>query len=1243
MDPGTQRMLERARARRQKLDEQLKSAGHKRSPLQENNVSQFVKVTTEVEVVLNSSDPVKKVNVSPTKVEVSSVKRQDDISTSPKENISTGSVDMDNNRERNIRSQLKRLGALYSDSHISSPIHRTENHFSVENESGKSGKSTARVARFAALADNIKQWEDDLSHPSCGSKYLNEPASSAKTNEEASQKKIEECEERMSKKTSENRKKENGAKLKQPFSSKIEPEAAPKKIVWDEKVLQTLEAQGFTRSCSNARLVYDYSNHSSQDTSKEVLKQSTSNAKARKEQISNGIGQIQDEVSASGDRAIMPSTSQKISGSNIAHSVSPVKKINEGKLECKKESPKKLEGNSVPGKPLGSPRKVLTGSPKAGSVLHKASLFESTSPNKKVKDPAELPISERMAFFERNKGQALIPKAAFSMPVPSKYLESSATHKNQQSYSPEKGKLPGKIENTCKAQVVEFPPKISNEEKAIAISTVESNVSNKVLSCRSIFEQPSTEKVSSNIFSEQAERQKDIEMLRNRWNQNKNLASETLDEKPHKIQEKNMPVPPPPPPLPVESGLSQAQKSFTALPQVTQMIPKSSPIKVCPSKGTTDLEIVEQIHESPKKTQDFSELCKIKKIRVSPPKPGNLYPCLSDIEVTTEAESELPDETERDSASESSIVTDSDDGNTSFGREILEAAGIHRIPENTSQLHHQKMDSSESDLSESAVLADIDGCIDEALEGYDSSSDSDQGGPTPPKRTRDFSRSPPKGKRNAKQSPNSKPSQSFRYTPGGHSNGGSPTKSPSRNISMQVVEGDQEMPLMHSVSFYRRQQNMALKNTPVRQIVRLPEISKEIHSAQSSVKEDEVVRKKIAELLDEVSKQQTVISQASQALNLCLSTVEFSGSAEQVEGERLLLLATHKRQAALHEIQRLKVEGSLKPESEAGRTGVSLDKGSLVLTNVALTLKKDYIRKLPAEDTCYHFVCLVRSQDQVLVTPVLAATSQNLQENCNLVWNSPLRLVDLYSDFKVTLEVYCLQTRKEMLPHNVKYHIGNKKETSKSWLTPKKPKQESRLIMPSIHSPAGPSAVRSPEFRMAGYVVFSLREMSRTHFTLNKVSYSSPLEGNIQLRMKSELSVDVSERGFLTMFEDISGFGAWHRRWFVLNGSVLSYWKYPDDERKIPIGQIDLNSCTTEQIGLVSRDICARPNTFLLETTRPAQPEDKDSLVVVTSGNHTVIRNLLSADTKEERIVWCGQINKALTMLRAWGKKQEGM
>jgi len=50
--------------------------------------------------------------------------------------------------------------------------------------------------------------------------------------------------------------------------------------------------------------------------------------------------------------------------------------------------------------------------------------------------------------------------------------------------------------------------------------------------------------------------------------------------------------------------------------------------------------------------------------------------------------------------------------------------------------------------------------------------------------------------------------------------------------------------------------------------------------------------------------------------------------------------------------------------------------------------------------------------------------------------------------------------------------------------------------------------------------------------------------------MASELHLDSEQHGFLTMFDDISGFGAWHRRWCVLDGARLAYWKYPDDEKK---------------------------------------------------------------------------------------------
>lgn len=89
-----------------------------------------------------------------------------------------------------------------------------------------------------------------------------------------------------------------------------------------------------------------------------------------------------------------------------------------------------------------------------------------------------------------------------------------------------------------------------------------------------------------------------------------------------------------------------------------------------------------------------------------------------------------------------------------------------------------------------------------------------------------------------------------------------------------------------------------------------------------------------------------------------------------------------------------------------------------------------------------------------------------------------------------------------------------------------------------------------------------------------------------------------------------------------------------------PIGSLDLRGCTTKVVGLVSRDICARLHTIMLEFSRPAKDNDIESLILIKNGNEITTRHLLSADTKEERIEWGNQFNKALSILRAWGGTQ---
>ena len=132
-------------------------------------------------------------------------------------------------------------------------------------------------------------------------------------------------------------------------------------------------------------------------------------------------------------------------------------------------------------------------------------------------------------------------------------------------------------------------------------------------------------------------------------------------------------------------------------------------------------------------------------------------------------------------------------------------------------------------------------------------------------------------------------------------------------------------------------------------------------------------------------------------------------------------------------------------------------------------------------------MCLIKCCEQVISTSLTAtvATSAKTLED-RVTFPDTVQINNIYTDFTVTFEVYCLRAQEEVLPHDIKYHI-NKKASSK--LTPKKAKHDSKLIRPPKESPAGPQAVRSSTFALMGYLVFSIQNMNKTHWTLNNVSF----------------------------------------------------------------------------------------------------------------------------------------------------------
>lgn len=1016
------------------------------------------------------------------------------------------------------KDRLNRLGQLYAggdDANISSPIHRTEENFLIDPD-----KEERTISKFekidkgkglkglANLAETINQWED-----------IAKPSSTEKGSIET----------KKSKKGPAPKPSTPTKKQEQLGSKKLE-NANEKKIKWDKSVLESLESQGFTKTKSDSRLIYEY-----------------------------------------------PSSPEKKQDKNIIKT--PFRKV---EVNTKDNSPKKITTNAI---------------------SDKTAFFENSNQTKGTKDPSLLSLSERKALFEKNKGEVLLPKAPFGMSIPindtkkqnkpflskfaqSPFIKADESNNANKKLTPKKYPAPPitndkKIEKSSPVKTVQktiSPVKSTVQQAGGIASTVAALMEKK--------NTISQDQIESRV---KAEREKEMELLLNRFNKKKEsyptnaIVEESESEKEEECSE-------------VDSMLKNNEEIIAA---------------ASPQRDNENQRLSNKRHSmSPKVAAVLED---VKRIKVSPAKPGRLYPNLSDIEAATETENEETAESTRSNSFDNSF--ESGDADTSFGREILEAVCKNNTP-------HKRANYPESDLSD--VLDDMDDYLDEAM-AY--SQAMKELGPTPPKQTKST------GFGNEVQTSNSFNYKAFSKSSLEQQDFKSPLKvrSPRKSIESQnyIVEGNNVLPLTHTVSFYRKQQAM-VPTSPTRQITHITPVDED----SSEENTDQIVLEKIRKLQLEVNKQQMIISQTSQALNICNTTLEFMGSTEQVEAEKVLLLSTHRRQAMMNEIQRLNIEGTLTPVNKHAQD-VPLEKGSLTITNIVLPLKKEYVRALAAAGgKGHHVVCLVKCGEQVVPSKLVSTVATNVKNpEYDLKIPDSIVLKDIYSDFAITFEVYCLQAQEELLSHEVKYHIN--KKSSKS--TPKKSKHDSRLVRPIKESPAGPQAVRSPSFALMGYMVFSIKQINKTHWTLNNTPSMSPLEGSVNMKLSCELTVSVEQRGFLTMFEDVSGFGAWHRRWCLLKGHTLCYWKYPDDEKKsAPIDSLDLRYCITKEVGPVSREICARLYTFLIETEREPRSTDKDTLVTICKKDKTIVRHLLSADTKEERVQWCAKFNAALTALRLW-------
>ncbi|XP_039665922.1 anillin isoform X10 [Perca fluviatilis] len=403
-------------------------------------------------------------------------------------------------------------------------------------------------------------------------------------------------------------------------------------------------------------------------------------------------------------------------------------------------------------------------------------------------------------------------------------------------------------------------------------------------------------------------------------------------------------------------------------------------------------------------------------------------------------------------------------------------------------------------------------------------------------------------------------------------------------------------------------------------------------------------KEKIAALNEEAGKLQSVISQTLQALSCCTDEEHGRGSLEEAEAEKLLLVSCERRSALLAEMARLREERNSGDAAGEDREDVSQQacRGTVGITNIQLPLKVEFVcssHNRTGRPSHYFFVLIRYGPCNIVATPL--ATAADAQNGDTISFPTSVTLKDIRSHFEIDVEVYSLS-------HTSGSNCSVDRTTTKSRVTPRKLLNTITRSSNSLTTGALPAlnTRRSSNFCLVGSHKITLASLGHSKFPLDKmklegkirrllgdefqekVPFLSPLEGNIYLRLDSEGHSDVQHQGFLTMFEMISGYGVWHRRYFVLVGCNMYYWNHPNDqETKDAEGSISLSSSPGQCVRPVKRDACARPFTFeLVSNIKRQQDASQEALA------------RFSADTKQESLDWMEKLSQALLDFHTWNR-----
>ena len=167
----------------------------------------------------------------------------------------------------------------------------------------------------------------------------------------------------------------------------------------------------------------------------------------------------------------------------------------------------------------------------------------------------------------------------------------------------------------------------------------------------------------------------------------------------------------------------------------------------------------------------------------------------------------------------------------------------------------------------------------------------------------------------------------------------------------------------------------------------------------------------VKELLEKVKIQQTRISQASKALDLCTTMREFSASPERVESERILMVAQLRSKAYLDEIGRL--------TSHRSDEGLYCERGQITISNMSVQLREEALREYQGSNYVEWFVLVITEGPTVWATIAVPCPIAGQKMD----FPGTLSIPDLPPDFRISVKIYSMKMQNTEIKHDDKYHI----------------------------------------------------------------------------------------------------------------------------------------------------------------------------------------------------------------------------